>query len=69
VSKYLDEGPRYPKPLSLEHRLLIETLTTKYESVEAPFMVIDRGDYVILKHAQTIRRATPYIREPQSAEA
>lgn len=53
---YLDEGPKYFKPLSLNDRLLIDTLTTRYESVEAPFIAIDRGEYVELRHTKTVRR-------------
>lgn len=53
-------GVRYFKPISLETRLLIDTLTTNYHSVEAPFIVFETEDYIELKYAPTIRRATPW---------
>lgn len=60
MSAYLDEGLKYYKPLTLTDRLLIDTVTTRYESVEAPFIAIDRGDHIELRHSQTIRRVAPY---------
>lgn len=60
MSAYLDEGPKYFKPLSLTDRLLIDTVTTRYESVEAPFIAIDKGDHIELRHSATVRRIAPY---------
>lgn len=54
------QGIRYNKPLTLADRLLIDTVTTRYEGVEAPFIAFDRGDHIELKCPPTIRRATPY---------
>lgn len=60
MSAYLDEGQKFYKPLSLTDRLLIDTVTTRYESVEAPFIAIDKGDHIELRHSATIRRVAPY---------
>lgn len=57
---YLDDCPKYYKPLTLEERLLIDVLTVRYESVEAPFIAIDRGEFIELRHTPTIRRVVPY---------
>lgn len=54
------EGIRYDKPLSLKDRLLIDTVTTRYEGVESPFVAFDRGDHIELRCPPTIRRAVPY---------
>jgi hypothetical protein len=53
-------GIRYEKPLSLEDRLLIDTVTMRYGGVEAPFIAFDRGDHIELRCPPTIRRVTPY---------
>lgn len=58
---YLREGIRYPKPLSLNDRLLIETVCTNYGGVYAPFIAIDREDHVELRCPIDIKRVTPWV--------
>lgn len=51
-------GITFIKPLTLNDRLLIDTVTTRYEGVEAPFLAFDRGDHIELMIPQTIRRVS-----------
>lgn len=45
----------YPKPLSFADRVLIDTVTARYEGIETPFMVFERDDHFELRCAPTIR--------------
>lgn len=53
-------GIIYMKPLSFSDRLLIDTITARYEGVESAFIAFDRGDHIELKCPAIIRRAIPW---------
>lgn len=59
----------YLKPLTAEQRLLVETLCTRYEGVDAPFVKFEDDDSVTLRVPDIIRRATPYVREQEPTQA
>lgn len=63
MSGYLKEPLTYTKPLTLNERLLIEVLTTRYEGVGAAFLAFDRGDHIEVMVPKTIRRAVPWRKE------
>lgn len=63
MSGYLKEGIRYPKPISLETRLLIDTVTRRYGNLSAPFIAIDREDHIELRCPERIERITPWESE------
>lgn len=63
MSGYLKDGIKYPKPISLETRLLIDTVTARYGDTAAPFIAIDRGDHIELRCPENVRRITPWTVE------
>lgn len=60
MSGYLKEGIKFFHPLSLNDRLLIDTVTTRYGDLNAPFISIDRGDHTELRCPEIVRRLTPW---------
>lgn len=68
MSGYLKEGIKFFHPLSLNDRLLINTVTTRYGDLSAPFIAIDRGDHIELRCPVNIRRLVPWESEVGVAE-
>ena len=63
MSGYLKEGIKYFYPISLETRLLIDTVTTRYGDTLAPFIAIEREDHIELRCPEVVRRLTPWAKE------
>lgn len=60
MSGYLKDGIRYPKPISKETRLLIDTVTKRYGNSAAPFIAIDREDHIELRCPERVERIAPW---------
>lgn len=57
----------FTKPLSLNDKLLIETVTTRYEGVAAQWVSFDRGDHIELMVPEKIVRSAPWGGKASSA--
>jgi hypothetical protein len=65
----------YVKPLTMEEKLLIETVTARYEGIGESWVAFDRGDHIELRCPNDIRMSEQRVKqlkakvEKQSAEA
>lgn len=62
-------GLPFIKPVSIMDQMLIDTVTKRFEGVEAPFMAFDRGDYIELLCAPTIRMTEARLATLKSQQA
>ena len=64
-------GLRYPTPLSIQDRALIDAVTHRYEGVEAPFIAFESDGYIELRASETIRMSATrlaQLREQANAD-
>lgn len=58
---------KFQKPLTLNDRLLIDTVTARYEGVAAQWISFDRGDHIELMVPEKIKRSAPWGGKASSA--